>query len=144
MTSPFSGSPWTRWPRTGLAIVAVTALLTAACSGSSSAGGSGGSPAARGSASPSAGSGGSPAAGASPAVGTRISPQRQLAFSECMRAHGVPGVPTSFPAPVPGNPPSTGNFKPAQANGPNPGSPQWNAAQQACRSLAPAPAKVPG
>jgi hypothetical protein len=134
------------WPGL-LAAVAAVALLTAACSGSSSPGGSGGSPAAGKSASPSAGSGRSPApagSGGPSVVGRRISPRRQLAFSECMRSHGVPGVPTSFPGPVSGTPPSTGNFKPVQGNGPNPGSPQWNAAQQACRSLAPSPVKVPG
>jgi hypothetical protein len=119
-----------------LVIVAVTALLTAACSGGSPAG-SGGSPA--GDARPSAGG-----SGGSPAAGRPVSQRRQRAYSECMRSHGVPGVPTSLPSPVPGKPPSTGNFKPVHASGPNPGSPQWLAAQQACRSLLPVPALVPG
>jgi hypothetical protein len=128
-----------RSPGAGLlVIVAVTAVLTAACSGGSPAG-SGGSPAAGGSARPSAGG-----SGGSPAAARPVSQQRQLAYSECMRSHGVPGVPASLPGPVPGKPPSTGNFKPVHASGPNPGSPQWLAAQQACRSLMPAPALVPG
>jgi hypothetical protein len=78
------------------------------------------------------------------AAGRRITPQQLLAYSECMRSHGVPGVPASLPNPVPGKPPSQGHFKPVQANGPGPGSPQWQAAQQACQSLMPTPAKVPG
>ncbi|HTZ91883.1 MAG TPA: hypothetical protein VMB74_05765 [Streptosporangiaceae bacterium] len=68
--------------------------------------------------------------------------QRQLAYSECMRKHGVPGVPTSLPSPVPGEPSATFNAKPGTANGPSPGSPRWLAAQQACRSLAPSPARM--
>jgi hypothetical protein len=126
--------PWTGL----LAIVAGIALLTAACSGSPAQGGSGEAPAVRGSASPSRGSGGSSAAG------RPVTQQRQLAYSECMRSHGVPGVPTSFPKPVLGQPPSKGSLEPAQADGPGPGSPQWQAAQQACQSLMPSPAEVPG
>jgi hypothetical protein len=61
-----------------------------------------------------------------------------------MRSHGVPGVPAFLPRPVPGKPPSKPNFKAVQANGPGPGSPQFQAAQQACQSLMPMPAKVPG
>jgi hypothetical protein len=118
-------------------ILAAAALLTAACSGSSP-GGAGAPPAASGSATPSPGPGGSSAAV------RPISQQKQLAYSKCMRVHGVPGVPTSFPSPVLGKPPSKGDFKPAQASGPGPGSPQWEAAQQACRSLMPAPVEVPG
>ncbi len=128
-------------PRIGLpAIVAGIALLTTACSGSPpAAGGSGATPAAGGSAStPAGGSGGSSSAAGSP------TDQEQLAYSKCMRSHGVPGVPTSLPSPVFGKPPSQANFKPVQANGPNPGSPQWDAAQHACRSLMPTPALVSG
>jgi len=121
-----------------LAIVVGAALLTAACSGSPSGRGSGAGPVATRAASPSAGSGGPPAAG------RPTGRQKQLAYSECMRSHGVPGVPTSLPGPVPGTPPSQGNFAAAQADGPGPGSPQWQAAQHACRSLMPTPAMVPG
>ncbi len=120
-----------------LAAATAIALLTAACSGNQAAGNFGGAPAA-GSASPSTGRGGSSVAGRPTA------PQKQLAFSDCMRSHGVPGVPTSFPSPVPGPPPSKPDFKPVTATGPNPGSPQWQAAQHACRSLMPSPHRVPG
>jgi hypothetical protein len=130
--------------RTGLvAIVAGIALLTAACSGSpSAAGGSGGAPATAGSASSPAGSSpGSSSAGRPAANG------KQLAYSKCMRSHGVPGVPTSLPSVVPGSAPSPNGphwNAAAPVSGPNPGSPQWQAAQQACRSLMPSPALVPG
>jgi hypothetical protein len=129
-------------PRTGLlAIVAGLALLAAACSGGpSAAGGSGGAPAGVGSASsPAGGSGGSSSAGR-PAAS-----QKQLAYSKCMRAHGVPGVPTSVPSVSPGPPPSNGShWEAGPVGGPSPGSPQFQAAQQACRSLVPPPRWVPG
>lgn len=129
-------------PRIGLpAIVAGIALLTTACSGSPPAAGGSGAPAAGGSAStPAGGSGGSSSAAGSP------TDQEQLAYSKCMRSHGVPGVPTSFPSVVPGSVPSPGgqHFGAAPVSGPSPGSPQWQAAQRACRSLMPAPAFVPG
>jgi hypothetical protein len=129
-----------RWPRTGLlTIVAVIALLIASgCSGSPPGHSPGRAPAAAGSASPSPGPGGSSA------PGRPTGQPKQLAYSECMRAHGVPGVPTSLPSPASGKPPSQANFRPAQANGPAPGSPQWDAAQHACRSLMPAPTLVSG
>jgi hypothetical protein len=129
---------------TGLvAIVAGVALLTAACSGSpSTTGGSGRAPATAGStSSPTGGSRGSSSAGSPTANG------KQLAYSKCMRSHGVPGVPTSLPSAIPGSTPSPSgpNWKAAApVSGPNPGSPQWQAAQQACRSLMPSPALVPG
>jgi hypothetical protein len=61
---------WPPTPRTGAVVIATAALglLAAACSGSPSSAGSGGSPAAGGSA-------GSPSA---------------VAYSACMRSHGVP------------------------------------------------------
>jgi hypothetical protein len=115
-------------------LAAAVAVLTAACSGSSPGGSADAPPAASGSASP----------GGSSAAVRPISQQKQLAYSNCMRSHGVPGVPTSFPSLAPGKPPKKANFKPAGASGPAPGSPQWEAAQQACRSLMPAPVEVPG
>ena len=127
-----------QWRDTGLlAITALIALPAAACSASPSEGSSGGVPAAGASASPSVdGSGGSSA------TARPVTQRKQFAYSECMREHGVPGVPTSLPVPVLGKPPSKLNAKPGPANGPNPGSPQWQAAQQACRSLAPSPARM--
>jgi hypothetical protein len=124
------------------AVTAVTAaaLLTAACSGPSPAD-SGAAAAAAGPARPASSS---PAPGGSSPALRPISQQKQLAYSECMRSHGVPGVPTSFPRPAAGKPPSTGNFRPVQVNGPDPGSPRWLAAQRACRSVLPAPAMVAG
>jgi hypothetical protein len=133
-----------RWPRTGLLVtVAGIALLAAACSASpSGAGTSGGAPAAvRSASSPAGGS-----RGASPA-GKLTTNEKQLAYSRCMRSHGVPGVPTSLPRVVPGSAPSPSGpdwNAAAPVSGPNPGSPQWQAAQQACRSLMPAPALVAG
>jgi hypothetical protein len=127
-----------RLQRGAVILAAAAALAMAACSGSSSAGSPGGAPPAGGSAGPSSRPGDS-----STAV-RPISQRKQLAYSQCMRSHGVPGVPTSFPSPVPGKPPSKPDFRAVQANGPNPGSPRWEAAQQACRSLMPAPVEVPG
>jgi hypothetical protein len=124
--------------RAAITAAASIALLVSACSGNPSAGSAGGVPRASGSAPPSSGPRGSSAAV------RPISQQRQLAYSQCMRSHGVPGVPTSFPSPVLGKPPSKGSFKAVQANGPGPGSPKWQAAQQACRSLMPTPVEVPG
>jgi hypothetical protein len=127
------------WQRTGL-LVTVTgvALLTAACSGSPSGASSGGAPAAGSSASPSPGSANSPRA-RGPAT-----QQKQLAYSLCMGKHGVPGVPTALPSIAPGSasPSSSPHWNAAPAGGPNPGSPQWQAAQRACQSLLPRPAAM--
>jgi len=127
-----------QWRDTGLLATATfIALLAAACSGSPSEGTSGAAPAARASASQSVdGSGGSSA------TARPVTQQKQFAYSECMREHGIAGVPTSLPRPVLGKPPSKLNARPGPANGPNPGSPQWQAAQRACRSLAPSPARM--
>jgi len=127
-----------QWRDTGLLVIAaLIALLVAACSGSPSQGSSGGAPAAGASASQSVDGSGGYSAPARP-----VTQQKQLAYSECMREHGVPGVPTSLPSPVLGKPSTKLNAKPGPANGPNPGSPQWQAAQRACRSLAPSPARM--
>jgi hypothetical protein len=130
---------WLWWPRAGLlAIVAGIALMAAACSSSpSTAGDPGKAPATVGPTS-------SPSS-----TGKTTSDQKQLAYSRCMRSHGVPGVPTSMPSVEPGAQPSptSANWQaaaPASASGPAPGSPQWQAAQQACRSLMPAPSLIPG
>jgi hypothetical protein len=126
-----------RWPRMGLlAIVASSALLAAACSGSPSAGSSGGSPAGGSTSSSPGSTSSSPDPGGSSSAGRSATQQKQLAYSECMRAHGVPDVPTSMPSVEPGSVPSsnTPHWSGVSASGPNPGSPQFEAAQQACHS----------
>jgi hypothetical protein len=113
-----------------LAVVALIALLTAACSGSPAAtGGSASHPAAGGSASPSAASG-----GGSPPAGTPVLQRKVLAYTDCMRSHGVamPMLPALSPKPS-GKP----TAQPVKANGPGPGSPQFEAAQHDCQSLMP-------
>jgi hypothetical protein len=131
----------TQGPGSGLlAILVGAAALTAACSGSPSAA-SGAASRSHDSPSPSVQS-------ARPSGTGRLTAQRgQLAYSNCMRLHGVPGVPTSLPRAVPGSAPkpSSPQWQAAgQVNGPNPGSPEWLAAQQACRALMPMPAIAPG
>jgi hypothetical protein len=118
-----------RGPRTGWsAVVAGIALLAAACSGSPSAG-SGSSSAPPGSASS------SPSPGSSSATVRPATLQKQVvAYANCMRSHGVP-------MPLLPVPPSKHTAKPAPVIGPNPGSPQWQAAQQTCHSLLPPPVK---
>jgi hypothetical protein len=54
---------------------------------------------------------------------------RALAFSECMRTHGVP----NFPDPQKGA--NGGIFIGGQGNGFNPSSPQFQSAQSACQSI---------
>jgi hypothetical protein len=117
-------------PRTGLlAVVAGIALLTAACSGNLTAS-SGGSSATHGPASSSTGGSTS-----SSTVGGPSTLQKQLAaYSKCMRSHGVP-MP-DLPAPA-GTPSSNSTAMAPPVNGPSQGSPQWQAAQQACQSLMP-------
>jgi hypothetical protein len=139
---------WMWWPRAGLlAIVAGIALMAAACSSSpSTAGDPGKAPATVGpTSSATVGSGSSPSS-----TSKTTSDQKQLAYSRCMRSHGVPGVPTSMPSVEPGSEPSpsSANWQSAgsagTSSGPAPGSPQWLAAQQACQSLMPVPGLAPG
>jgi hypothetical protein len=95
-------------------VMAAVALALSACGGGSS-----GPPVASGgSATSSAPSGGGSAGGS--AYG------KALAYARCIRAHGVPG----FPDPSSGQQPA--------AAGADTGSPQFQAAERACRSLAPA------
>jgi hypothetical protein len=98
----------TRAMRTAAAIIGAgaLALLAAACSSPSSTG-----------------SGGSPAAGRSAA-----SPS-PLAYSACMRSHGVPGYP---------DPDSSGQLPKTDAGLLGVSSTQYQAAHQACRHLLPA------
>jgi hypothetical protein len=90
------------------AIIATAALaLLAACSGSPSSAGSGGSPnAGRSASSPSA-----------------------LAYSQCVRSHGVPDFP---------DPPSSGGIPKGSAQEFGVSSTQYQAAQTACQDLFPA------
>ena len=99
------------WPptaRTAAAIIATAALalLAAACSGST----------------PSAGPGGSPNAGGS-ATSTSA-----VAYSHCMRSHGVPNFP---------NPTSSGQVPKASAQQFGVSSSQLQATQRACQHLLP-------
>jgi hypothetical protein len=120
------------------AAVAGIILLVAACSGGRSAGSSASSAAAA--ASPSAGD-----SSGSSSAGRPAANQKQLAYSECMQKHGVPGVPISLPGITPDPGHSSGrHWNAAPVGGPAPGSPRFLAAQQACRSLVPPPRWVPG
>ena len=98
---------WPRTARTAAAIIATAglALLLSAC---------GGSP-------PSAGSGGSSNAGGS-------ANSQPLAFSRCMRSHGVPTYP---------DPSSNGQIPKKTLQQLGVSSSQFQAAQSACRSLLP-------
>jgi hypothetical protein len=100
---------WPRTARTAVAVIAaaVLALLAAACSGSPSSAGSGGSPNA-------AGTSGSPSA---------------VAYSACMRSHGVPNFP---------DPTSGGQVPKADPQQLGVSTSQYQAAQQACQHLIPA------
>ena len=94
--------------RTAAAVLAtaVLALLAAACSGSGS----------------STGSGGSPATGGSSTSASAV------AYSACMRSHGVPNFP---------DPDSSGQLPKPDAHHLGVNSSQLQAAQQACRHLLP-------
>jgi hypothetical protein len=96
-----------------LVALAVLALGVAGCGGSS--GGSGSAPAA-------SGGGGSDS--------TKL-----VQYAQCMRKNGVPG----FPDPVNGE----FNLQVTPGGALDPSSPQWKAAQQACKSLEP-PGLQPG
>ena len=99
---------WPRTARTATAIIALAALalLTAACSGSPSSTGSGSSPHAGGSSS-------SPSA---------------VAYSACMRSHGVPNFP---------DPNGSGEIPKATAQHLGVSSSQYQTAQTACAHLLP-------
>ena len=98
---------------TGAVIIAIAgAALLAACSGSPSSAGSGGSP----------GTGGSAAAASA------------VAYSACMRSHGVPNYP---------DPGSGGQLPKTGAPVLGVSDSQYQAAQQACRPLLPAGGSLP-
>jgi hypothetical protein len=108
-----SSRAWPRPARTAAAIIAsaALALLAAACGGSPSPPGSGGSPGAAGSAN-----------------SQSSNSQNMLAFSHCVRSHGVP----SFP-----DPNSSGVLPKSQVAQLTAGNPQFPAAHRACEHLLP-------
>jgi hypothetical protein len=112
-----------------LAVGAAFALLFAACS---SAG-----PSTRGVASlPSTGAGAAAQAGATPTPNASDQYAQILAYSQCMRAHGI----TDFPDPQAGAGGGYGlqiRVRPGSDLDPN--SPKFQTAQTACQSLMPAP-----
>jgi hypothetical protein len=138
---------------TALACLATLALLVSGCGGSTDPGvaklgttaASSTSTAATGGETPGGGdsaSGGggnqggevhSEAAIAGP--GSQEAQKKMVAFAQCMRTHGVP----DFPEPSEGKLIIKGGGGRGSSQGLNPGSPQFQAAQKACRSLAPAP-----
>jgi hypothetical protein len=63
-----------------------------------------------------------------------------LKFSQCMRTHGVP----NFPDPTFSGGGARLTLKAGGANGINPNSPQFKAAQKTCQSLRPGPRGGPG
>jgi hypothetical protein len=104
-------SRWSAWPRparTATAIIAAAALAlpVTACGGSPSPTDSGGSPGAPGSA----------------------NSQKMLAFSHCVRSHGVPDFP---------DPNSSGVLPKSQVAQLAAGNPQFPAAHRACEHLLP-------
>jgi hypothetical protein len=121
-----------------LAVLAGTAVLTAACTaapanpaGSASAAG------------PSSGTVDSPATGGSSDPGTSATSggstayQKGIAYAQCMRAHGVP----SFPDPLPNGGFELGPDVTGGVGGQV--SPAYQSASQACASLEPAGALTP-
>lgn len=116
-----------------LAVLAGTALLTAGCGGSSPSSG-----VAHLSSSTSTGSDPSGGSSSSP-EGGRPSQQQMVAFSQCMRSHGVP----EFPEPVEGKLIVHNSNHNGHATGINPESAQFQAAQKACAKFAPNGGKPP-
>ena len=112
-----------------LAVGAGLALLFAACSGAG--------PSTNGVASlPSAGAGSAAQASATPTPNASDQYAQVLAYSQCMRAHGI----TDFPDPQSG--PGGGfelQIRVQPGSDLDPNSPKFQAAQAACQSLMPAP-----
>lgn len=125
-------SPRARSGRPGLAAAAILAVVLAACSGAN--------PSTNGvarldSPSPDASATASAGTSADASLGPDDVYQQMLAYSQCMRTHGV----TSFPDPVNNG----GRVGMIVGGGPgkaiDPNSATFQAAQQACQSLMPAP-----
>jgi hypothetical protein len=114
----------------------VAKLATAASSSTSTA--AGGAAAGGGGSASSSGGGQGGEVHSEAAIAAPGGPEAQkkmVAFAQCMRGHGVP----DFPEPSEGKLLVRGTSK----NGLNPGSPQFQSAMKACRSLAPAPKLSP-
>jgi hypothetical protein len=118
-----------------LAVLAATALLVAGCGGSSSSPGV-------------AHLGSSTSSSADPAGGDSSSPesessasaqQKIIAFSHCMRTHGVP----EFPEPSEGHVLLRSSDRNGHVTGVNPQSAQFQAASKACAKLSPKGGKPP-
>ena len=78
---------------------------------------------------PAGGGGGSPSGrGVSATFSTGGSYTEDLKFAECLRSHGLPDFP---------DPSSNGAFQISSSSGVIPGSPQFQAAQKACRKFTP-------
>ena len=110
-------------------VLASAALLLAGCGGGSSSSGvahlSSSTPG--GSATDGAGKTSTPESGAS-------AQQKMVAYSQCMRTHGVP----EFPEPTEGHLLIHSSVHNGHVTGVNPQSSQFQAAQKTCKSLAPA------
>jgi hypothetical protein len=115
-------------PLTGAVLAATVAALTAACGSSSPSN----TVAAVGSTTPTSSAAAAPAGAGAPSATDNA---KLVRYSECMRSHGVPGFPD----------PSGGRLLLQVTKGSstslNPDSPQFKAAAQACKALAPAGAR---
>jgi hypothetical protein len=117
-----------------LTVLASAALLAAGCGGSSASPGVAHLASSTSASSDTSGGGSS----SSPEGGPPT--QRQMvAFSQCMRSHGVP----EFPEPVEGKLLVHSSVRNGHVTGVNPRSPQFQAAQKACAKLAPNGGKPP-
>jgi hypothetical protein len=118
-----------------LAVLASAALLATGCGGSSSSPGVAhlGSSTSTG---PAAASGGS---SSSPEESSASAQQKIIAFSQCMRSHGVP----EFPDPSEGHIVVRSSDRNGHVTGVNPNSPQFQAASKACAKFSPKGGKPP-
>ena len=117
-----------------VAVLASAALLVAGCGGSSSSPG-----VAHISSTTSSSSDPSNVAGSSSPESSASAQQKMVAFSQCMRTHGVP----EFPEPTEGKLLIHSSDHNGHVSGVNPQSAQFQAAQKACAKLAPNGGKPP-
>jgi hypothetical protein len=117
-----------------LAVLASAALLVAGCGGSSSSPG-----VAHLSSSTSTSSDASSGGSSSSPESSASTQQKLVAFSQCMRSHGVP----EFPEPTEGHLLVHSSDHNGHVTGVNPSSPQFQAASKACAKLAPNGGKPP-